>query len=131
MPMDPATVQALEDQGFEKALTDEEWEAYNEQLAQSGRYGSSEVVVEYILVRGDVQVIVEQNTSRQTQLGVPTTVHYPEVCIVEVAGRRVACAADVRLILAMADALARPRLGGPIEEGEPRVRRRDAIERGL
>lgn len=112
---------ALEGAGFNKTLTTEEWEQLQGQVA--ARYaragtGSVEaqvaggnVVVDYVLERGNIRVSTEQNTQDQAPFGISMTVHYPQVAVIENVddGRRVSCdAGDTALILLLADEIATP-----------------------
>lgn len=98
-------LKALEDAGFVKALTAEEWELHNNKRA--AHFGDASVVaLSYLLERGNVRISVEQNTQTQAPFGVQMVVHYPEIAIIEdsTTGRRVTCdASDTDLILALAD----------------------------
>lgn len=114
-------VQKLIDAGFSKALSDEEWEAMQE--SQKQRYlrpGGTDVqqqipggnvAINYVLDRGDVRISTQQNTQDQAPYGIKTTVHYPEVAILENTkdGRRVTCDAnDADLILKLSDEISGP-----------------------
>lgn len=110
---------ALEAAGFEKTLSDEEW--VDAQAAFNSLYGREGVTVNYVLLRGEIRLVTEQNTQEQEQFGVQTTVQYPEVAVLEhvnIPTRRVAVdASNTALILAVADDLARP-----ADEGSSNVR---------
>lgn len=113
-------LKALEDAGFQKALTTEEWELLQEQVARRyTRAGQSvqeqtpggNVVVDYVLERENVRVSTEQNTQDQIPFGVPMTVRYPQIAVIENLedNRRVSCdAADTALILLLADEVGKP-----------------------
>jgi hypothetical protein len=113
-------LKALETAGFEKALTSDEWELLQQQAAKRyARTGQAaqehvpggNVVIDYVLERGDVRVSTEQNTQDQAPFGVPLTVHYPQIAVIENLNdnRRVTCdASDTALILLLADEVGKP-----------------------
>jgi hypothetical protein len=113
-------LKALEDAGFAKALTAEEWQLLQDQNATrytragetaQGQVPGGKVVVDYVLERGDVRVSTEQNTQDQAPFGIAMTVRYPQIALVENIsdGRRVTCdASNTALILAMADEVSKP-----------------------
>lgn len=113
-------LKALQDAGFEKALSTEEWEQLQAQLAQQYSRPSQSnaqeqipggVVVDYVLKRGDVRVSTQQNTQDQAPYGISMTVRYPQIAMIEneADGRRVSCdAANTALILLLAEEIGKP-----------------------
>lgn len=110
---------ALEAAGFTKTLSDEEWQQLQDSLrdqyarpgATVGEFAGGNVRVDYVLQSGAVRIFTEQNTQEQSPFGISTTVHYPEIVVVENLddGRRVACDAhNTALILELATQLKEP-----------------------
>ena len=106
-------IQAFEDAGFTKQLTEDEWRKRNDSMAtfltRQRRDGlPGDVRIDYILERRGVRVTVEQNTQTQAPYGIETVVHYPQVAVVshESTVQQVSCdASDTELILAVVDDL--------------------------
>jgi len=107
-------LEKLEAAGFEKAMTTEEWETFTAEEAEKyKRPGSSPgetvavgtVTKDYVLRRGDVWIMTEQNTQSSTASGIPAMITYPEIVVIksESQSRQVTCdASDTGLILALA-----------------------------
>lgn len=113
-------LEKLEAAGFEKTMTAEEWEEFHEheqerykrRAESSGQIddmvATGTVTKNYVLKRGPVLIITEQNTQTTTASGLPAMITYPEIVIVksEKDGRQIACSPDdTDLILALADEL--------------------------
>ena len=110
-------IEALEGAGFAKKYTTEEWQQLqaatderSSRMAAATAGGvpraGGQVKIDYVLERGNVRIITEQNTQEQAPFGISTTVRYPEIAIIEstVDMRRVSCdASDTALILTLAD----------------------------
>lgn len=120
-------IDALLAAGFVKTLSEEEWEQMNARLPEVYNTGDnpnpSNVTINYILERGDVRLVTEQNTQEQAPLGVQTTVRYPEIVVLEstrIPNLRVSVdATNTELILAVADDIQNAGRG----TGSPNVRR--------
>lgn len=106
-------LKALEEAGFEKLMTTEEWEEWHEHELQ--RYnkadepvGVNKVTKSYVLQRNGVRLTTEQNTQTSSPTGLQTTVEYPEIVVLEREDhtQSVTCdASDTDLILLLADQL--------------------------
>lgn len=115
-------LEKLEQAGFEKTMTTEEWEVWSEQEQQrytrkdpeapGGSVAPGVITKNYVLKRDDVLIITEQNTANSLASGIPATIQYPEIVVVQLGDGpiRIACSADdADLILAVAEEVA---LGG-------------------
>lgn len=107
-------LKALEEAGFEKVMTTDEWEKWSEREAE--RYDKSDrapnqgrVTKNYMLERNGVLLTTEQNTQVSSATGIQTTIEYPEIAVLETVDHRksVTCdAGDTELILLLAEELA-------------------------
>lgn len=110
-------IAALEEAGFEKTLSDEEWERMSANVIP---------LVDYRLVRGDIMISTEQNTQQTDASGLQTTVRYPEIAVIQHLARpdrRVSCdASDTELILLLVAELD--------QDSRPRGNTREGINNG-
>jgi hypothetical protein len=99
-------LQMLEAAGFEKQLTEQEWQDKQQQLAGSEMAHGGEYRLDYVLARDRVTVTVEQNTSTQEYGGMQMQVRHPPVAIIDGPNGRVSCSAEnAQLILQLAEAV--------------------------
>lgn len=111
-------IDKFEAAGFEKTMTLEEWEHFNAEVVPKAYvratpdsvHGTpgSDVTVDFVLQRNAVMLRTERNTQEQAEGGLRTTVHYPEIVILEADEGRisVSCdASDAELILLLAEQL--------------------------
>jgi len=97
---------ALTEAGFKQALTAEQREAKNAELAESELSRGGEYRIDYALTRDKVTITVEQNTGAQSRGDLEMSIKYPPVAVVEGPGGRVACSPDnTGLLLRLADEL--------------------------
>lgn len=98
-------VAALEAAGFTK-LTDADWQDMLDDSRKA--YNNPNINIPYYLRRGDVKVIVQQNTfAAQPSEAVQTSTIYPAMVLVQGPRGQVACdPGNTKLILSLADEVA-------------------------
>lgn len=101
---DMVDLDALKKAGFKKALSLKEWEERNSKLEDLGMNRGGPYSSPYVLERGAVLLVVEQNTSTIKQDGSEITTKHPPVVVVKGPKASVVVSADdTAMILAMAD----------------------------
>jgi hypothetical protein len=104
---DMVDLAALVKAGFKKALSAKEWESRNDKLHDLGMNRGGQYNSPYVLERGEVLLIVEQNTSTIIQDGSEITTKHPPVVVVKGPKASVVVSAnDTGMILAMAEEVA-------------------------